>query len=265
MECMPRWSLPHHPPPNSLIQLHPKPFMEIKWGPYAIWLSPLMDPPKMDQGKFGGLRNVPGPTVVCGAAASLLRFAVGKETLPGLIIRWERLESRGPPPAACCLRRTVKCVQPPGASLHGSAKPMWHWHLGIQRCLPIGPQGPQRPAASPGCSALCPAALAPKRAWSALSFPSPLPCFGGPPAWQLRWRFQDTQGWSPEPGGPMSGDTFRDTKDNRILTTLAAVSPVMLWHIVSLETFFCPALFPFGAGMEGKFPTLFHQENLSWF
>lgn len=97
MECMPRWSLPHHPPPNSLIQLHPKPFMEIKWGPYAIWLSPLMDPPKMDQGKFGGLRNVPGPTLVCGAAASLLRFAVGKETLPGLIIRWERLESRGPP------------------------------------------------------------------------------------------------------------------------------------------------------------------------
>lgn len=89
------------------------------------------------------------------------------------------------------------CVQPPGASLHGSAKPMWHRHLGIQKCLPIGPQGPQRPAASPGCSALCPAALAPKRAWSALGFPSPLPHFGGPPAWEDEVAFSGYSGIEP--------------------------------------------------------------------
>lgn len=63
----------------------------------------------------------------------------------------------------------------------------------------------------------------------------------------------------------MPGDTFRDTKDNRILIVLAAVSPVMLWHFISLGRFFCPAVFPFGVEMEGKFPTLFRQENLVWF
>lgn len=73
--------------PNSLIQ-HPSKTLHgnKEWGPYAIWLSPLMDAPKMDQGKFGGPKNVPGPILVCGAAASLLCFADGKETLPGLII-----------------------------------------------------------------------------------------------------------------------------------------------------------------------------------
>lgn len=52
----------------------------------------------------------------------------------------------------------------------------------------------------------------------------------------------------------MSGDTFRDTKDNRILTTLAAVSPVMLWHIVSLETFFSQLYFHLGRGWKASFP-----------
>lgn len=145
------------------------------------------------------------------------------------------------------------CVAP-GASLHSSAKPMWLWHPGVQRCLPVCPQWPQRSEACLGCILPCCCGSRKGLSCLGLSF-SPSP-FWWPSCVAIEVAFSGHPGMEPRAGGPaVPGDAFRDTKDSRILHCVgSSFSTVSFWHIVSLGVFFCPAVSPFAVGMEGKFP-----------
>lgn len=225
------------------------------------WLSPVTDLPRMDWG------TVPGPSPSCRAGPSLLSFTDGEEALPGwflkggvkrCVMNCEQLEGRGEshrsPPAVSLGRQDLTRVWPPGASLHGSAKPVWRRHPGVQTCPPVWPQWSWRSEACLRCSALLlwlpegpvlPGAFL-------LSFSlvvAHLHSSGGGVFRILRAGAQSSGwGW----GVPVPGHTCRDTKDSRILHHVGgSFSGLLLW---CGGVFLPRCISNADEGMEGKFP-----------
>lgn len=131
-------------------------------------------------------------------------------------------------------------------------------------CLPVCPQWPQRSEACVLPSVL-PAALAPERAHPAWGFPSPLLLFGGPPAWQLRWLFQDTQGGSPELGSP-SQETHSETpRTAGFSIVLAELSPVSYFGTLFVWGCFSAQLdLHLGWGWKASSPPCCSPSPASW-
>lgn len=107
---------------------------------------------------------------------------------------------------------------------------------------------------------LCPAALALKRPCpGAFLFPFPfsVALLHGGQGGILRRPRDGAQSW-----GTMPGDTFRDTKDSRILHCVGgSFSSLLLSHLVSLGVFFCPAESLLGVGLEGSFFAVFQPQS----
>lgn len=96
---------------------------------------------------------------------------------------------------------------------------------------------------------------------------------------KMRWHFQDTQGWSPEPGPAHARRHIQghQGQQDSYCVDSGFSSTSLVWGCFSAQLYLggggrdgrhvshSVPLWGGGVGMEGKFPTPFHQENLPWF